>query len=30
MVRVKCGAQLKHIKRAKDLMLMFGLNETMD
>ena len=30
MVRAMCGAQLKDRKRAKDLMLMLGLNETAD
>ena len=28
MVRVMCGVQLKDRKRAKDLMLILGLNET--
>ena len=30
MVRAMCGVQLKDRKRCKDLMFMFGLNETMD
>ena len=30
MVRTMCGTQLKHRKRSKDLMLMLGLNETID
>ena len=30
MVRAICGVQLKDKKRSKDLMLMLGLNETMD
>ena len=30
MVRAMCGVQLKDRKRSKDLMLMLGLNETID
>ena len=30
MVRAMCGAQLKDRKRSTDLMLMLGLNETID
>ena len=30
MVRAMCGVRLKDIKRSMDLMLMLGLNETMD
>ena len=30
MVRVMCGVQLKDKKRCMDLMLMLGLNETVD
>ena len=30
MVRAVCGVQLKDSKKVKDLMLMFGLNETFD
>ena len=30
MVRVKCGVQFKGRKRAKDMMLVLGLNETKD
>ena len=30
IMRGKCGVQVKDRKRAKDLMLMFGLNETID
>ena len=30
MVRTMCGVQLKDRKRSIDLMLMLGLNETMD
>ena len=30
MVRAMCGVQLKGRKRSKDLMLMLGLNETID
>ena len=30
MVRAICGVQLKYCKRAKDLMLILGLNETID
>ena len=29
-MRAMCGVQLKDIKRSTDLMLMLGLNETMD
>ena len=29
MVRAMCGKQLRDMKRVKDLMLMFGLNEPM-
>ena len=29
-MREVCGVQLKHINRAKDLVLMLDLNETMD
>ena len=30
MVRAMCGVQLKDRRRAKDLMFMLGMNETMD
>ena len=30
MVRAMCGVQLNDRKRTKDLMLMLGLNETID
>ena len=30
MVRVMCGVQLKDRKRSKDMMLLIGLNPTMD
>ena len=30
MVRAMCGVQLKEGKRSRDLMLMLGLNETID
>ena len=30
MVLATCGVQLKNRKRSKDLMLIFGLNETTD